>query len=211
MTLRVLITLGPAVAAALLLPPTVHSEDTFSTPDFHRDIQPILSDRCFTCHGPDANKRQAGLRLDTREGTFGTSQSGATPVKPGDPDSSAILQRIESENKALRMPPAYLGHDRLSDREISLIRRWIEAGAAYSAHWAFVAPAEPVLPTVSDPAWVKRPLDSFVLARLDTEGLRPSPEASPATWLRRVSLDLTGLPPTLEEMERLPPQGGLTR
>ncbi len=201
MTLRVLITLGPAVAAALLLPPTVHSEDTFSTPDFHRDIQPILSDRCFTCHGPDGNNRQAGLRLDTREGTFGTSQSGATPVKPGDPDSSAILQRIESENEALRMPPAYLGQDRLSDKEISLIRRWIEAGAAYSAHWAFVAPAEPALSTVSDPAWVKRPLDSFVLARLDTEGLRPSPEASPATWLRRVSLDLTGLPPTLEEMD----------
>ena len=196
------------VLAAVLLPPTVRAEDPFATPNFNRDIQPILSDRCFTCHGPDANNRQAGLRLDTREGTFGTSQSGATPVKPGDPGGSAILQRIESENEALRMPPAYLGHDRLSDKEISLVRRWIEAGAAYSVHWAFVPSAEPALPTVSDPDWVKRPLDSFVLARLDTEGLKPSLEASLETWLRRVSLDLTGLPPTLEEMDAFRREAG---
>ena len=189
------------ILAAVLMPPAVCAKDTLATPDFNRDIRPILSDRCFTCHGPDANNRQAHLRLDTREGAFGTTQSGATPLKPADPGSSAVLQRIESQNEALRMPPAYLGHDRLSDKEISLVRRWIEGGAEYSTHWAFVLSAEPTLPTVSDPRWVKRPLDSFVLARLDAEGLKPAPEASPATWLRRVSLDLTGLPPTLEEMD----------
>ncbi len=99
------------------------------------------------------------------------------------------------------MPPAYLGHDWLSDREISLIRRWIEEGAEYSTHWAFVPPAKPALPAVSDPTWVKRPIDSFVLDRLDAEGLKPSLQASPETWLRRVSLDLTGLPPTLKQMD----------
>ena len=189
------------MVAAVVLLPTVRSESPPATPDFSRDIRPILSDRCFACHGPDSKKRQAGLRLDTREGTFGTTESGATPVKPGDPSGTAILQRIESQNEALRMPPAYLGHDRLSDKEISLIRRWIEGGAEYSTHWAFVPPAKPALPAVSDPHWVKGPMDSFVLAQLDAEGLKPSPEASPETWLRRVSLDLTGLPPTLKEMD----------
>ena len=193
--------LGPTAAAAVLLLGTVRAEGPPAAPDFNRDIQPILSDRCFTCHGPAESDRQAGLRLDTREGTFGTSKSGGTPVKPGDLDGSTVLQRIESENEALRMPPAYMGHDRLSDKQISLIRRWIEAGAAYSSHWAFVPPVESTLPTVSDPGWVMRPFDSFVLARLDAEGLRPSREASSGTWLRRVSLDLTGLPPTIEQMD----------
>ena len=202
MTLRVLFrALGPTAAAAVLLLGTVRAEGPPAAPDFNRDIQPILSDRCFTCHGPAESDRQAGLRLDTREGTFGTSKSGGTPVKPGDLDGSTVLQRIESENEALRMPPAYMGHDRLSDKQISLIRRWIEAGAAYSSHWAFVPPVESTLPTVSDPGWVRRPFDSFVLARLDAEGLRPSREASSGTWLRRVSLDLTGLPPTIEQMD----------
>jgi len=191
--------LGLLAAAAVVWTPAARPETRPAAPDFNRDVRPILSNRCFACHGPDNENRQGGFRLDTREGAFGTTQSGATPVKPGDPDGSAILQRIESETEALRMPPAYMGHDPLPPQEVEVIRRWIESGAEYVTHWAFSLPRKTALPRVADPSWLRRPLDSFVLARLEEEGLKASPEASPQTWLRRASLDLTGLPPTLEE------------
>ena len=167
--------------------------------DFGRQVRPLLADRCFSCHGPDAAQRQAGLRLDQRDAAIVSSVSGRTPIKPGEPDESELLRRVSSTDPAIRMPPSYMGHDPLHRLDVEVLRQWIAEGAEYETHWAFQPPVRPAEPAVSDPEWLRQPLDSFVLARLDAEGLKPSPSASPATWLRRMALDLTGLPPTLEE------------
>ena len=167
--------------------------------DFNRDIRPILSDNCFTCHGPDEKQRMVGLRLDTREGLF-AERNGYRIIDPGNPSRSRLMERITAENKALRMPP--VASDRtLTSKQIDLIRAWIEQGAKWEMHWAFVAPVRPELPAVRDAAWVRNPIDRFVLARLEREGLQPSPEADRITLLRRVTLDLTGLPPTPSEVD----------
>lgn len=162
--------------------------------EFNRDIRPILSDRCFTCHGPDANNRKTALRLDSAEST-------ASVLQPGSPAASKLYQRISSDDASTRMPPAYAGHAKLSDSEIAKIGAWIEQGAEWQGHWSFVTPRRPSTPDVSDPAWVHNPIDAFVLARLDREELEPSPPASREKLLRRVSLDLTGLPPTPHELD----------
>lgn len=167
--------------------------------DFGRQVRPLLADRCFSCHGPDAAQRQAGLRLDERDAATISAASGRTPIEPGEPDQSELLRRVSSTDPAIRMPPAYMGHDPLDRLDVEVLRQWISEGAAYETHWSFQPPARPAEPEVSDPDWLRQPLDSFVLARLDAEGLEPSPPAPPATWLRRMALDLTGLPPTLEE------------
>ena len=161
--------------------------------DFGRQVQPLLSDRCFACHGPDAENRQAGLRLDERAAALAA-------IRPGEPDGSPLIERIATADAARRMPPAYLGHDALSAAEIDILRRWVAQGAEYSTHWSFVPPQQADQPAVSDSDWAKQPLDAFILARLESEGLQPSPEAAPATWLRRMSLDLLGLPPSPEEI-----------
>lgn len=168
--------------------------------DFTRDIRPILSDKCFTCHGPDEASRQAGLRLDTREGAF-ADRGGKRAVVPGDPAASLLLQRIVHKSEALRMPPRSAG-PRLSDKEIDLIRRWIEQGAEWRTHWAYVAPVRPPVPEVKLKSWPRNPIDHFILAELERRNLKPSPEADRATLLRRLSLDLAGLPPTPEELAR---------
>ena len=167
--------------------------------DFGREVQPILSDRCFACHGPDEAQRQAGLRLDVRDAAVAPAQSGRVPVRPGDPGGSELLRRVTSVDPATRMPPAYMGHSPLDANEVDALRRWIEGGAEYEVHWAFRPPDRPPTPDVSNPDWPRGDLDRFVLARLDSEQLSPSGQASPATWLRRMKLDLNGLPPTLEE------------
>ncbi|MBI1788056.1 MAG: DUF1553 domain-containing protein [Acidobacteria bacterium] len=159
-----------------------------------RDIRPILSDRCFTCHGPDSANRKTPLRFDTEAGA-------RRAIVPGDPGKSELIRRITSDNPAQRMPPAYAGHDKLGAREIDLFRRWIEQGAPWRQHWSFVKPRRPPLPEVRDRAWPRNPIDSFVLHRVESEGLRPSPEADRATLIRRVTLDLTGLPPTPAEID----------
>jgi hypothetical protein len=169
--------------------------------EFSRDVRPIFSDRCFTCHGPDANNRSTPLRLDTEQGTQVELRGGKRAIVPGDPDASEIYQRITSSNQALRMPPAYTGHDALSEDEIETIRRWIVQGAEWKGHWAFSPPQRPAPPAVGRADWARNAVDRFVLARLEEEGLEPSPEADRATLLRRVTLDLTGLPPTLEELD----------
>ncbi|MBI1358311.1 MAG: DUF1553 domain-containing protein [Acidobacteria bacterium] len=169
--------------------------------DFGRDVQPLLSDRCYACHGPDAANRQAGLRLDQLEAVLRPAASGKVPVTPGDPSASELLRRVETADASQRMPPAYLGHDALKPGEIDLLRQWIAQGAPFERHWSFVPPQRPEIPAVSQPAWAKQPFDAFVLARLDAEGLAPSPEADPAVWLRRMSLDLLGLPPTPAEID----------
>ena len=170
-----------------------------SSIDFGRQVRPLLADRCFSCHGPDAAQRQAGLRLDQRDAATLPTASGRTPVKPGEPENSELFRRVSSTDLATRMPPAYMGHDPLDRLDVEVLRQWISEGAEYQKHWAFEPPVQPAEPEVSDPEWLRQPLDSFVLARLDVDGLRPSPSAPAATWLRRMALDLTGLPPSLEE------------
>lgn len=167
--------------------------------DFDRDIRPILSDNCFTCHGPDEKQRQAALRLDTREGLF-AERSGYRIVVPGDPAQSRLYQRVSHANKALRMPPPYSNRS-LTDKQIELIRNWIAQGAPWREHWAYQPPKRAPLPQVRNTSWPRNPIDYFVLARLEAENLRPSPEADRITLLRRLSFDLTGLPPTPAEVE----------
>ena len=162
--------------------------------DFNREVRPILSDNCFACHGPDEQNRMAGLRLDTREGAIGKV------IVPGDPAASKLLQRIRHEKKALRMPPASFNKT-LTPVQIATLERWIQEGAPWDTHWSFVPPQRRPLPAVRNGKWVRNPVDAFILARLEREGLAPSPEADRATLLRRVTLDLTGLPPTPAELE----------
>ena len=159
--------------------------------DFNREIRPILSDNCFACHGPDEKQRMAALRLDTREGAF------AKVIVPGNAAQSALYQRLSHADPAKRMP---LGRT-LTDKQIAAVRTWIDEGAKWDTHWAFIPPKRPEPPKVSNTAWPRNPIDRFVLARLEREGLKPSPEADRTTLLRRVTLDLTGLPPTPAEID----------
>jgi hypothetical protein len=167
--------------------------------DFDRDIRPILSDRCFACHGPDQKQRMANLRLDIKDGGAYSTRAGHRLIAPGDSASSRLYQRIAAPS-ASRMPPVAAG-PALTDAQVQLLRRWIDEGAKWEVHWAYVAPQSPALPEVKDKKWARNPIDRFVLARLEREGLKPSPEASKATLLRRISLDVTGLPPTPAELD----------
>jgi hypothetical protein len=167
--------------------------------EFNRDIRPILSENCFPCHGPDPANRKTALRFDSEEGSKAVLRSKGRAIVPGNPSGSELFQRITSDSKVLRMPPAYAGKPKLSDHDIEVIRQWIEQGAKWQPHWAFIVPKRPALPEVRDSSWPKNPIDRFVLSRLEHENLKPSPEADRATLLRRVSLDLTGLPPTPAE------------
>ena len=167
--------------------------------DFQRQIRPILSDTCFQCHGPDAKARMAGLRLDLRETAFQSRTSGVL-IAPGDSINSLIYQRISDEDASRRMPPKY-SHKELKRDQIDLIRRWIDQGASWEEHWAFVPPVRPDPPPVQRKEWVRNPIDAFVLARLEAEGLQPAPEADRRTLARRASLDVTGLPPTPGQVE----------
>jgi mono/diheme cytochrome c family protein len=168
--------------------------------DFNRQILPILSDHCFTCHGPDQNQRKAKLRLDTKDGAFADLRGGGKAIVPGKLDDSELIRRISSTDAEEIMPPTGKGKP-LIPAEIDLLKRWIKEGAPWTTHWAFTAPKRPDLPSVSDAKWSRTPIDRFILARLDHEGLRPSTEASKTTLLRRVTFDLTGLPPTLAELD----------
>ena len=167
--------------------------------DFSRDIRPIFSDTCFTCHGPDEQTRQMGLRLDTQEGPF-EDRGGYRILVPGDSSNSRLFQRINTEDKDMRMPPAWSGRE-LTREQIERIRQWIDQGAEWQMHWSFIPPKRPSLPQVKEDAWPRNPIDSFVLARLEGEGLSPSPEADKETLIRRVTLDLTGLPSTPAEVD----------
>ncbi|MFN0165385.1 MAG: DUF1553 domain-containing protein [Bryobacteraceae bacterium] len=167
--------------------------------DFQRQIRPILSDNCFFCHGPDKATRLMDLRLDTKEGAFNARKSGA-PIVPGNPAASLLYQRITAADSARLMPPAHSKRS-LTGAQKDLIRRWIEQGAPWKEHWAFAAPVRPALPAVKNTRWVRNPIDRFVLARLEAAGLQPAQEADRRSLARRVSLDLTGLPPKPEAVE----------
>lgn len=166
---------------------------------FNRDIRPILSTHCFECHGPDAQQREAELRLDVRDSAI-ADRDGSIAIVPGDSEASVLVERITNSDEDLRMPPA--DREPLADEQQQLLRRWIAEGADYERHWSYVPPMKSTLPEVSHPEWVRNPIDRFVMARLDAEGLQPAPAAERHTLIRRVALALTGLPPTLDEIER---------
>src|SRR5688500_8130831 len=167
--------------------------------DFQRQIRPILSQNCFLCHGPDEAERKGGLRLDIREDTVKPAKSGARAIVPKQPDESELLKRIAHADPDELMPPAKSGK-KLSAEEISLLKRWVSEGAPYATHWAYEKPVRPPLPKVAKKDWVRTGLDYFIAERLEKEKLSPSPEADQRTLIRRVALDLTGLPPTAEEV-----------
>ncbi len=167
--------------------------------DYDRDVRPILSENCFKCHGFDPNQRQAGLRLDTAEGAYKLLASGAMAVKPGSPAASALIQRVLAGG-AMHMPPVSTGK-KVTAAQITVLKQWIAQGGKYDPHWSFVPPKRPALPTVKNAAWAQNPIDRFILARLEKEGLKPSPQADRITLIRRLSFDLTGLPPTPSEVD----------
>jgi hypothetical protein len=168
---------------------------------FNRDIRPIMSDTCFKCHGPDKNARVMGLRLDIREEALKPAVDGKIPIVPGKPEESEIIKRIFADDPARRMPPEF-AHKTLTQAQKETIRQWVAEGAKYEGHWSFQAIKRPPVPEVTGKGPVRNPVDAFVQARLAKEGLEPSPEADRRVLIRRVTLDLTGLPPTPAEVEQ---------
>lgn len=168
--------------------------------DYSRQIKPILASKCLSCHGPDEEGRKAGLRLDTRDGALAETESGGRAIVAGSPDKSELLDRITHEDADLRMPPKELAKD-VTPAEVELLRRWIAEGAEYKPHWAFLPPAKSALPPVKQPQWARNAIDTFVLAKLESEGFAPSPEADRYALARRLYLDLLGVPPTIAEAD----------
>jgi hypothetical protein len=167
---------------------------------FNRDIRPLLSDRCFYCHGPDEKNRKAGLRLDTFEGAI-KDRGGYRAITPGKPDESELLRRVTAHDANEVMPPPRAKKPAITAQEADLLRRWIAQGAKYEGHWAFQPLSTAVPPAVKNTKWVRNEIDRFILARLEREGITPSPQADPRTLIRRLSLDLTGLLPQPAEVE----------
>lgn len=163
--------------------------------DFNREVRPILAENCFYCHGQDGNKRQGELRLDQRQVALDRRA-----IVPADVAGSVLLQRVHSTDADLQMPPPNSGRS-LTEQQKQTLQRWIEQGAKYSEHWAFTVPQSPAVPAVRNTAWVRNPIDNFVLSRLESEGLQPAPEADRSVLIRRLSIDLTGLPPTPQEVD----------
>jgi hypothetical protein len=171
--------------------------------DFNYHVRPILSDRCFKCHGPDAKARKAGLRLDTEEGAFAALKDDPTHhiLVPGDPMQSAMYTRITSTDTAEVMPPPSSNLS-LTKTEIEIIKKWIEQGAKFKKHWSFIPPTKSTLPSIDDDLKPINPIDHFIFAKQESVGLEPNDEASKEALLKRVSMDLTGLPPSVEMQER---------
>jgi hypothetical protein len=181
-----------SVAVIVVFTAAVHADEAIG---YNRFIRPILSDNCFACHGPDSAARKADLRLDRREAAV---ESGA--IVPGDPQASEVVTRIRSDDVEQVMPPPTT-HKTLTAQQKVLLERWIAAGAEYEPHWSFIVPVRPQLPEVQDRAWPRNAIDYFILARLEAAGLRPAPETDRRSLARRVSLDLTGLPPDAAQVE----------
>jgi hypothetical protein len=188
------------LSLALLVAMVLVSSAPAAELQFNRDIRPILSDNCLFCHGPDINKRKAGLRLDTQEGLLATLESGGRAVVPGSPSESSLIARITTADLDDRMPPADHAKQ-LTGEEIDRLTRWIADGASWEEHWAFQSIARPDVPAAGAPDWAKNPIDNFVAARLASNDISPSPEADRRTLARRLYLDLTGLPPAITDME----------
>ncbi|MFP6587706.1 MAG: c-type cytochrome domain-containing protein, partial [Pirellulaceae bacterium] len=165
------------------------------TVDFSR-VRAILSSQCFTCHGPDPAERQSNLRLDIPN-TVGDQAGSHSVLTPGNLLEGELLRRIQSTDPDERMPPADFGKG-VSAAELAILKQWIEAGAEYSRHWSYAAPTKPELAKLARSKWIRNEIDTFVLARMKTQGLKPNSEADRYALVRRLSLDLTGLPPTLQ-------------
>ena len=191
-------------ACSTELPPELQAELASLPPelDYNLHVKPILSDKCFACHGPDKAKQKAGLRLDLPEGAYAQLEEspGKVAIAKGSLRRSEVFHRILSDDPEYLMPTPE-SHLSLSNREKAILIQWIKNGAEYQPHWAFVAPKQAKIPTVKKENWVQNPIDNFVLQKLEAEKLQPAPEASKAILLRRLSLDLTGLPPTLAEID----------
>ncbi|WP_339749456.1 PSD1 and planctomycete cytochrome C domain-containing protein [uncultured Rubinisphaera sp.] len=181
----------------VLLIANVFAEDVV---DFQKDILPIISNHCFTCHGPDSATRESGLRLDQRDAATVAGDSGARAIVPGDISASEIIRRVTSQDPDVRMPPAD-GPKALDQKQIELLKAWIKNGAEYQSHWAFAPVVTPVVPKYGGSDWPRNEIDHFVFARLLDKQLKPVSEATRETLIRRVAFDLTGLPPTIEEVD----------
>ncbi|MDE3253332.1 MAG: DUF1549 domain-containing protein, partial [Bacteroidota bacterium] len=181
--------------------------DAASLPDavsYNYDIRPILSDKCFNCHGPDANKREAGLRLDIASDAYQALKEHPDKhaLVPGKPDQSELFLRISTTDTSLQMPLASSGLPRLTDHEIALIRKWISQGAKYEKHWAFTVPVKQKLPEVSDTKWPVNEIDYFILKKMEDRGIAPNEVSDKERLMKRVCMDLTGILPTPEETQR---------
>ena len=187
------------VLLALLPATALHAAAAAATLDYNRDVRPILAENCFHCHGQDPAKRKAKLRLDERDSAVAV-RKGRAAIVPGKPTSSELIARITTSDADDLMPPAD-SHRKLTAEQITTLTRWIAEGAPYQRHWAFTPPVAATPPAVPDAAWARSPIDRFIAARLAAEGLKPSPPAAPATWLRRVSIDLIGLPASPAETD----------
>ena len=189
-----------AATAGLLAGSGVPARAGEAQVSFNRDVRPILSEHCFSCHGPDPGSRKAGLRLDLRTGATATLKSGGVAVVPGDLDASELYWRLIAEDEGERMPPPGSGK-RLDPAQVETLRRWIAQGAVWQEHWSMIPPKRPPVPDVADRDWARNPVDRFLLARMEARGVAPSPEADRVTLIRRLTGDLTGLPPTPEEVD----------
>ena len=185
-----------AAGAAETGPPPAAADPAIS---YDRAIRPILANNCYKCHGPDAAERKAELRLDVRDAATAPAESGKTAIVPGQPDESELVRRSLSADADERMPPADSGKT-LSPAEQLTLKRWIAAGADYTQHWSFVRPERPAVPAVAS-NWARGPIDAFILEKLTAKGLTPAAEADKTTLIRRLTLDLTGLPPTIAEVD----------
>ena len=187
-----------SVATLLLLTNGILAEE--AQVGFNRDIRPLLSNKCFACHGPDANKRESGLRLDMRDSAISTLDSGLAAIVPGNPDQSELWKRINSDDEFTRMPPAE-HHEPLKNQEKQLLRTWIQEGAKYQTHWAFIPPVRSSMPSVENENWSRNAIDLFVLSELEQRNLYPAKAAGKEALIRRLAFDLTGLPPSLKEID----------
>ncbi len=190
----------PAAVVTPIVPETTPIENTEVAVDFNKDIRPILSNNCYTCHGFDPKTRKAGLRLDIGEDALAFESDGVRALVPGDRAASLVYQRITAHDSDDRMPPAKIGKT-LTPIQIERIGQWIDQGARYEGHWSFLPPVRPDLPHVTDKTSLRNEIDYFVNGKLEELGVAPSPEADKRTLIRRVTLDLTGLPPTMEEVD----------
>ncbi len=185
-----------ALAAISFATPVVAAEPL----DYRRDVQPILSNHCWSCHGPDEGSRKAELRLDRRAAALEKTASRSPAIVPGKPEDSELTGRIDSDDPTLVMPPPEAKKP-LTAVQKDILKRWIADGAPFEQHWAFTPPQRPEAPQVRQTGWIRSPIDAFILRQLETAGISPSPPAERSTWLRRVTLDLTGLPPTPQELD----------
>ena len=168
--------------------------------DFNFHVKPILADRCYKCHGPDENVREANMRLDIREGLFGKTKEGEKIIAAGNPDRSSLIEHIYSNDPEVMMPPSESNLS-LSELDKAMLRKWIDQGAKWKPHWAYLPVEKVKVPKVKSKSEVRNPIDQFILARLEKEGIKGSEKADPERLLRRIYMDLTGLPPSVQNMD----------